>query len=926
MSWTRAVHLKAWADTQEARHTLPYLVRRLVRAVTPRSATVLFPAHEQVQRPGFDGVVEASAGSQFVPNGKSVWEMGADGDPASKANGDYAKRTEETDAIMRSDCTFVFVTPREWRKKDDWATEKRASGDWKDVCAFDANDLEHWLDICPREDIWFSAMTGRRPAGVRDLRLKWDGLKAVAEHPLTPEVFLASREQTRAALSTWSREGAASAVLSCESIGDGIDFLTAFVAASSPNSEELDRIIFAESIDAWRRLAASRDPLFLVASDALRLTADDVAEAVEIGHHVLVVAGRAPCAVGRVIELPRQESNAVETALTKCGFDAARSHSLARASCGSSSILKRLMSRHPQTVYPDWSKPGSREELAAYSLVGGWMHVDPRPSENELFPSKPPIDISCVEYLTGNSQESIEQAVARWSSCDEPLFLHFHKSVLVASREDAWHLLAGAITPEQLARFEELATLVLEEDDPSFELDKYERWLANIRGKVHSLSNDMRRGVVETLALMATYPIANVPAFDLTFDAAVRRVLDRVLPPDASWARWATLDRYLPMLAEADPDFLLGRIEADLSLSSPQIASLYRNGGDGLFSGQLHCGLLWALEVLAWDVAYLPRVSAVLAKLADVERSLDHKTGNSATNSFHAIYLSWLPQTNATVEQRISSLRALLKRHSDVAWPLIVGMLPDGIHAVSHPTQQPRWRNWAAGWSREYAHRDYIAYVAELVALTIETAGQSLVRWSEILDGVLQFTGEIAANTLSQLATIAAKSSDNAGRDTLWRTIRDMTARHRAYANANWALPEEILISLDQIQSQLTPGAIVVLHSWLFDHHPDLPGFDGAENFEKYDSELQARRVAALREIVDAEGWDGVACLLEDAEAVNVIGWIVGEHSLLDVSSIALWSLVTAENPRLNEFAARYVAGSIHAKGIQYLSLIGLHD
>ena len=44
------------------------------------------------------------------------------------------------------DATFVFVTPRNWPRKEVWATEKAAHEDWKDVRAYDADDLEQWLE------------------------------------------------------------------------------------------------------------------------------------------------------------------------------------------------------------------------------------------------------------------------------------------------------------------------------------------------------------------------------------------------------------------------------------------------------------------------------------------------------------------------------------------------------------------------------------------------------------------------------------------------------------------------------------------------------------------------------------------------------------------------------------------------------------
>ena len=42
--------------------------------------------------------------------------------------------------------------------------------------------------------------------------------------------------------------------------------------------------------------------------------------------------------------------------------------------------------------------------------------------------------------------------------------------VLVSSREDAWHLLGGCVSREQLNRFRDVALLVLDENNPALDL------------------------------------------------------------------------------------------------------------------------------------------------------------------------------------------------------------------------------------------------------------------------------------------------------------------------------------------------------------------------------------------------------------------------------------------------------------------------
>ena len=64
--------------------------------------------------------------------GSFGWEFGCNKDPKQKAEHDYAARVTGVSAADQKNTTFVFVTPRNWPGKDDWARAKKAEGFWKD--------------------------------------------------------------------------------------------------------------------------------------------------------------------------------------------------------------------------------------------------------------------------------------------------------------------------------------------------------------------------------------------------------------------------------------------------------------------------------------------------------------------------------------------------------------------------------------------------------------------------------------------------------------------------------------------------------------------------------------------------------------------------------------------------------------------------
>ena len=116
-----ARRIEEWAAANNAaRDRLPVLLRRLIHATGRELRHVDFPGYDNAQRHGWDGRVEADAATLWVPEGRSFWEFSVDQRPKAKADRDYRARLGALRPVERANCTFVFVTPRNWPGKDEW--------------------------------------------------------------------------------------------------------------------------------------------------------------------------------------------------------------------------------------------------------------------------------------------------------------------------------------------------------------------------------------------------------------------------------------------------------------------------------------------------------------------------------------------------------------------------------------------------------------------------------------------------------------------------------------------------------------------------------------------------------------------------------------------------------------------------------------
>jgi hypothetical protein len=317
LNWIDANDLDRWADRLDAQARLPQVIRRLVHATVEHPHRVDFPAGESVQRSGWDGIVEAVEGNAFVPPGLSGWELSANHNVKTKAESDYQKRCKESLGVNPGEATFVFVTPRLWGNKDKWAAEKRNGGIWADVRAYDADNLEQWLELAPEVQTWFAELIGTWPGGAQSLAGFWEGWKDSTRPPMNAELHLAGREEAAGKLRTWSNSAPSTLIIQ----GDSTDETIAFVAAAleqmpdEGGAAHMARCVIVRNEQSWRQLVAGSKPLVLIRAfddpDALPI-------ATRKGHHILIPVGADTSASADTVQLPRLERIGAEKALGTC--------------------------------------------------------------------------------------------------------------------------------------------------------------------------------------------------------------------------------------------------------------------------------------------------------------------------------------------------------------------------------------------------------------------------------------------------------------------------------------------------------------------------------------------------------------------------------------------------------------------------------
>jgi transcriptional regulator with XRE-family HTH domain len=875
--WVSAEDLSNWANRTDGAVSLPTLLAYLIQATHGSAVQLRFPSDEGVRHPGWDGRTSTETGSVYVPEGDAGWEIGAQrSNIGLKASDDYRKRTAEPAPLDPANATYIFVTPRHWPKKDEWAKARQDEGPWREVRAYDADDLVHWIEQTPAVGLWLAARLGNRPPGTRELEEIWEEWSFATQWPLTEDLVLSDRDQDAAAVLRWLRGEPSVLSLQATTTDEVVAF---FHATLSELPDDLvgayrARCLVATTAAAARALANAPAPLILLLTDPEPGLARNLAGR---GHYVLQAYDERLVARGEVRTLARPSREGIAGALTAAGIAEPRAMALARDCARNLTVLRRLIPGAPGRL-PKWAEEPPPHALLAALLAGGWdedAEAD-RARLSEIADQPYETVIAALAPYVGEFDSPLQKIGSTWR---------------IASPLDAWFLLAHNLTSTDITRFEAVADAVLGSADPRFDVDPDERWMAAVRGIHRDHSGMLRHGIGQVLILLALWGdrIRTVPDAGRRADAIVGKLVR-----NADQRRWWSLSRDFRLLAEASPDAFLTAIEDSLDQNDPPIGVLFGHDEGGVFGTEHLSDLMWALETLAWSQDWMPRVTHILARLDAIDTK-PRRISNGPANSLRGIHLIWIPQTYATLDQRLRALDLIRRRETNTAWKLMLGILPHGYDS-STPSPTPRWRDFAVDKIETVTWGLIGRGAAAISERLLADVGLSPVRWSRLLDRFRDLAPD-PERALAALEAAEPRITNKADRATFWDKLRRVLHHHRQIPDAGWSLPDAVLDRLESVYDLFAPTDPLERTAWLFQHSVQLPK-PSAAGWEAEQRDVDAARQQAAQALYAKGGIQTVLSLARLTETAGYIGKALYDGGLPDSDVDALLeAAVRSEDP-----------------------------
>lgn len=729
----------------------------------------------------------------------------------------------------------------------------------------------------------------------------WEIWSKDTNPPFSPDLVIGGRDKDRDRAIDWLRGSPDILTLQGESQKEVSAFLAAVVQGLEPEerTKVLDRALVINCETSWQHLIESTDPMILIVELG---EPEGIGTAIQNGHHVFVPSNRVSS--DRENLLPRILYDAAEKALQGMGLNSNKSRSYATLARRSLSALRRKLAIAKNIQQPAWAKPNEARVLLAPLLVSTWSDSSDG-------------DRKVLEQLSDRSYKEIQTHLVRWAKESDAPIRKVGDVWMIASPEDAWRLIAGYLTDDDLKRLEDVAVEVLSELNPALELPPEERMLADIYGKVLSRSNWLREGILEILALMATLsPEISFSANRSGEDVARRIVLRLIEQVKDNPILWASLSDKLSLLAEAAPEILLEAIEAGLSGKHPVLVKLFQDKGSrsDLFSSSPHTGLLWALETLALNHDYLSRAALLLARLTRLDPG--GNLGNRPVSSLKAIFTYWMyfhPDAGSSWRSCLQIITTIHQREPEIAWNLLISLLD--YHHLSYIERRTRWRDWVPETPTTTSFQDIFDASDAILAQLISIVSNDIVRWCELIDKA-RFTSILQKNAIvDALETLKCQQFSFEERVSISDCLRHEIFNYRKFFDSQWSMSIENIQRLEAILTQLEPDDPVYRHRELFKYRMEIPGKHDL-SWEEQDKIVENLRSEALREILNWQGWDGVIQLAQQVQVSSFVGVALAQAQLLPIDlNLFLRENLGSPDRWRHELASSYIRCNAYERG-----------
>lgn len=536
------------------------------------------------------------------------------------------------------------------------------------------------------------------------------------------------------------------------------------------------------------------------------------------------------------------------------------------------------------SVNPFWAK---------LALIGSWDEENENDKKllESFFDSK-------YSEIQNKVQEYYAQPNANLSYCDG-IWEVKHRSSMI-------HACTSLYVDSHIKRLFALSTDVFSETNKRIQPDGTFNILIPSNGSFR-YSESLRNGLLHGLAQICNTLGEKAPCTNRLIEEESWKFVRSILGGSGNTI-WMSLDSDLPVIAEINPDGFLFFLGKRIANSPDNIEALFPKASDNvLFSHNYICSILWSLEGLAWSEKYLIKSISLLGQLAALNYEKTNSI-NTPINSIVSILLPWHIQTFASKEKQQNAIKALQEECPDVAWEVIVNLLPHATRYTSE-THRPKYILSGIPENISLSVEDIDEQYAYYSNLALDIAKKDYAKMRVLLSHCNEMDRAVFENFL-KLVLEQSSTWNDIQKYPFWNELQNQKTfvTRKSYKDVDISLLESAI-------ERTYPSDIRCRYRRLYDsfYVVDDDEKDSDHKWEK----KRAKQETAVYEIYASFGIDAVFQFGKDVGNIPSVAHCLGKHLTKEEINLFLSSCYEQKLDR--DFFASVVNGFVIQNGYDYL-------
>ena len=209
---------------------------------------------------------------------------------------------------------------------------------------------------------------------------------------------------------------------------------------------------------------------------------------------------------------------------------------------------------------------------------------------------------------------------------------------------------------------------------------------------------------------------------------------------------------------------------------------------------------------------------------------------------------------------------------------------------------------------------EYWDQVAAYTELAVGLAKESPEKLGELVDHLPEISEPARASVIKHLASEQIVNLSESERFPLWEKISGLARRHRKFADAAWALPEETVVKIEEAANVLAPKTFELKNKYLFEGQ-GLSLYDGEGDWESQRKRLDEARQLVVQTILERGGLQAVLTFGHTVAAPETVGAALGVIASEPLESDILPSLLSMEEGTTKKVVAEFVWARLRKLG-----------